>query len=110
MAEKAEVNCRVAHRASPESPSLGDQTLFFDIRNTEGDKFINSIIFSDSRKLVTPLECKAFDQWRVQSDMNFGFIPLTDPILPIATTTSDIPCVDPIKLHEEVKNITCQII
>ena len=66
-------------------------------------KFINSIIFNDSRKLVARLECKAFDQWKVQSKMNFGFIPLTDPILPKTTVTSDISFLDPIKLHEEVK-------
>ena len=82
---------------------LDGQTLLFDIRNTEGDKFINSIIFSDNKKLVAPLECKSFDQWRVQSEANFGFIPLMDPILPTTETTSDIRFLDPIKLHEEVK-------
>ena len=79
------------------------QRLLFDIRNTEGDKFVNSIIFNDNRKLVAPVECKAYDQWRVQSKVNIGFIPLTDPVLPSTERISDIRFSDPSKLHEEVK-------
>ena len=103
MAHKVEEKGAVAHINCPKSPLPDDQVLLFDIRNTEGDKFINSIIFNDSKKLVIPLECKAFDQWRIESDMNFGFIPLTDPCLPTDTTRSDISCPDLIKLHGEVK-------
>ena len=84
------------------SPLTG-QALLFDIRNTEGDKFVNSIIFSDSKKFVAPVECKAYDHWRTQSDVNFGFIPLTDPVLPTTDMVSDVRFSDPIKLHEEVK-------
>ena len=96
----ADENRSGPHNNNTQSGLMDDQALLFDVRNTESDKFINSIIFNDSRKLVAPLECKAFDQWKVQSKMNFGFIPLTDPILP---KTSDISFLDPIKLHEEVK-------
>ena len=103
MAHKVKEKGVVSNKNSQKSHLSDDQVLLFDIRNTEGDKFINSIIFNDSNKLVIPLECKAFDQWRIQSDMNFGFIPLTDPCLPDDTTRSDILCRDPIKLHGEVK-------
>ena len=80
------------------------QKLLFDIRNTEGDKFINSIIFNDSKKHLAPVECAAYDQWRVQSKMNFGFIPLTDPILPSTEIISDMKVSDPVALHEKVKS------
>ena len=82
---------------------LDGQSLLFDLRNTEGDKFVNSIIFSDNKKFEATLECKSYDQWRAQSKMNFRFIPLTDPILPSSEIASDIRFLDPIKLHEEVK-------
>ena len=103
VAHKVKEKGAVSNKNSQKSHLSDDQVLLFDIRNTEGDKFINSIIFNDSKKLVIPLECKAFDQWRIQSDMNFGFIPLTDPCLPVDTTRSDFSCRDPIKLHGEVK-------
>ena len=106
----ADEKCSGQPNKNTQSGFMDDQALLFDVRNTEGDKFINSIIFNDSRKVVAPLECKALDQWKLQSKMNFGFIPLTDPILPETTVTSDIRFLDPIKLHEEVKNIICPII
>ena len=43
------------------------QQLLFDIRNTEGDKFLNSIIFNDQKKVVEPVECMSYDKWRVQT-------------------------------------------
>ena len=76
--------------------------MLFDIRNTEGNKFVNPIMFNDLRKLVAPVECASYDQWRVQSKAKFGFIPLTDLVLPSTKRTSDIQFSDPIKLHDEV--------
>ena len=97
-------NINVARPANPNSGGLlHGQKLLFDIRNTEGDKFVNSIIFNDSKKHLAPVECAAYDLWRLQSKMNFGFIPLTDPILPSTETISDMKVSDPIKLYEEVK-------
>ena len=102
--ENTDHNNNAAPALNPNSVALmHGQKLLFDIRNTEGDKFINSIIFNDSKKHLPPVECAAYDQWRVQSKMNFGFIPLTDPILPSTETISDIKVSDPITLHEKVK-------
>ena len=103
VVDGADENRSGPYNNNTQSGLMDDQALLFDVRNIESDKFINSIIFNDSRKLVAPLECKAFDQWKVQSAMNFGFVPLTNPILPETTVTSDISFLDPIKLHEEVK-------
>ena len=77
--------------------------LLFDIRNTEGDKFLNSIIFSDQSKVVEPVACISYDNWRVQTKDKFGFIPLTDPIMPNTDKISDITDADPIRVHKEVK-------
>ena len=45
----------------------------------------------------------AYDLWCQQSKVKFGFIPLTDPILPVNENISDKECRDPIELHNEVK-------
>ena len=79
------------------------QRLLFDIRNTESDKFMNSIIYNDQDKVSSPTECRAFDLWSAQSKVKFCFIPLTDPIMPSRADTSQIKCRDPIELHHEVK-------
>ena len=86
-----------------ETDPITDQVLLFDIRNAEGDKFVNSIIFGDNKKIVTPVECRSYDQWRLQSDMNFGFIPLTDPILPTTDKVAGARFSDPTQLHKEVR-------
>ena len=39
------------------------QKLLFDIRNTDNDKFINSIIFNDQSKITSPTQCLAYDLW-----------------------------------------------
>ena len=84
------------------------QRLLFDIRNTESDKFMNSIIYNDQDKVSSPTECRAFDLWSAQSKVKFGFIPLTDPIMPSRADTSHIKCRDPIELHNEVKKYDLQ--
>ena len=71
--------------------------------STESDKFVNSIIYNDQRNVTSPTQCRAYDLCRAQSKVKFGFIPLTDPIMPRQREISKIKCRDPIKLHEEVK-------
>ena len=83
--------------------TTGCQKLIFDIKNTESDKFMNSIIYDDQNKIPSPIQCRAYDLWRVQSKVKFGFIPLTDPIMPSRVELSNIACNDPIQLHNEVK-------
>ena len=86
------------------------QRLLFDIRNTESDKFMNSIIYNDQDKVSSPRECLAFDLWGAQSKVKFGFILLTDPIMPSRADTSQIKCRDPIELHNRLKSMTYRTI
>ena len=95
--ECGKVQSSLVHQYVPE------EKVLFDIRCNEGDNFVNSIIFSDQRKVDAPIQCEAYDQWKVQSGAIFGFIPLTDPILPVNTHISDKKITDPIELHKEVK-------
>ena len=71
------------------------QKLIFDIRNTDNDEFISSIIFNDQSKFTSPTQCVAYDLWCQQSKVKFGFIPLTDSIIPSDDKMSTIKCKDP---------------
>ena len=61
-----------------------NKVLLFDINNCD-DKFLNA---TGKKKLEELLKVKGdkkivpFDQWRKQSDFEFGFVPLSDFILP----------------------------
>ena len=46
-------------------------------------QILHSILFSGHEdRLVTPVDCRIFDTFKTQTDVQFGFIPLSDPILP----------------------------
>ena len=92
----------VLQGAINENP-ICQQRLLFDISNVDNDKFMNSIIYNDPNNVSRPTQCLAYDLWSAQSKVKFGFIPLTDPIMPSRADTSQIKCRDPIELHNEVK-------
>ena len=71
-------------------------------RNHTYDKFVNSIIY-DQHQPEKPVQCDAYDLWRHQSKVNFGYIPLSDPVMPNNTDISTKVIADPIELHKEVK-------
>ena len=81
----------------------GKQKLLFNIRGSEYDKFINSIIFHDQSRGVMPNQSDAYELWCQQSKVTFGFVPLSDPIMPATSKVSNKVVADPIELHEEVK-------
>ena len=71
----------------------------------EGDKYLNTIV---SKKLSKALgenqhmACDIFKLWRAQSEFDFGFIPLSDFILPCNESVSKyVSC--PIECHRKVK-------
>ena len=54
----------------------------FDI-NEADDKFLHSVLFNTrGNRFVTPTNCKTYDMYKNQTDFQFGFIPLSDPLLP----------------------------
>ena len=83
--------------------SNDQKKLLFDIRITDSDKFINSTIFNDQDRWVSPSQCVTYDLWCQQSKVKCGFIPLTDPIMPVNHQLSSLQIADPIELHKEVK-------
>ena len=82
--------------------SGSEYKLLFDIANSDDDKYINSVIFNDQNNIVNNNPCVAYDKWCVQSKFKFGFIPLTDPMMPKNEKIGK-NLTDPIEIHKEVQ-------
>ena len=54
-------------------------------------------------------ECLSLVQCTDKSKYRFGFIPLTDPILPADKGSRNITIQDPIALHNEVKTYEAKL-
>ena len=101
-----ELNIGVTNNGEQTDMSKQDKVLLFDINGCD-DKFLNVT----GKKKLEELLCvkgetnvQIFNQWRAQSDFDFGFVPLSDFImLPI----SDIPAhcvIEPFALHKHIKD------
>ena len=61
----------------------------FDITNCGHDKFLHSLLFQGSSTSCSPVQtCESFNLCKSQSKFDFGFIPLTEPILPMDSNTA----------------------
>ena len=81
--------------------------LLYDVNGIDDDKFMNSIMFyTDIEKGDPQNQCLSLLQCMSQSKYRFGFIPLTDPILPKNRNVSSIRITDPIDLHNHVTKST----
>ena len=64
---------------------FGDLVKVFDINATNDDKFTVGLFSKTVSKQIFKnknLQCDAFRSWESQSDFHFGFIPLSDLVLP----------------------------
>ena len=92
-----------------DTPGGGDGQNFaplFDINEClEGDKYLNTIVNKKLNKALNDnkhMACDIFRLWRAQSEFDFGFIPLSDFILPSDESISEyVSC--PIECHRKVK-------
>ena len=83
-----------------------NKVLLFDINNCDY-KFLN---IRGKKKLEELLKVKGdtnivpFDQWKKQSDFEFGFVPLSEFILPDRSDCVEGHIGDPFELHGRVNN------
>ena len=83
-----------------------DQVMFFDI-NSSVEKYLNVTgkkRMEELLKIKWPTNITLFDEWKNQSDFEFGFVPLSDFIMTDRTDIVADPIVDPFELHKHVKN------
>ena len=75
-----------------------------DIANCGHDKFLHSLLFQGGSTFCSPVQtCESFNLCKSQSKFDFGFIPLTDPILPMDSNTAANDDVSLLELYGQVK-------
>ena len=82
-----------------------DMIKIFDI-NAQDDKFLHSLMFSGKCREVDE-DCQVYKLCKEQSDMDFGFVPLTDPIIPDRNRVLENLDYSPWQLHALVKQYGC---
>ena len=81
-----------------------DQILLFDINLCGDDKFLHSLLFNGPHKRAdAPNNCTVYNQFLAQSQFLFGFIPLSDPVMPTCTDSGLFRANSFLELHEAVK-------
>ena len=100
-------NILTPNRINDKNKSMGqacDLALLYDLNGLD-DKFTNIVVSVFHNKIDMNLDseyCPNFRLWREQSRFDFGFIPLSDFILPKNTKQAE-PIQCPIQTHDLVK-------
>ena len=86
---------------------LLEETLLYDVNNAiDCDNFFNSITPSSMNDILTGKlqpTCTPFIEWRKQSAFMFGFVPLSDFVMPEEGLPEGVEdC--PIEMHNKIKN------
>ena len=93
----------VSDEVTPQqSECVSNMAMLFDINGIYGDTFVSTIHttiqIDDLDKVV--VRCELFNKWWAQSKYNFGFVPLSDSVLP-DNMTSSVNILCPIQLHKK---------
>ena len=84
--------------------NVEEDRLLYDVNAQKDDKVMSSIIYVDTYKPDKEMgEGPTYTFCKQQSSHNFGFIPLTEPILPGNVEISPMSSQCPIELHKKVK-------
>ena len=91
---------------APDTMRALSYARLYDINSASSDKYINTLLYRGVQKVTKTCdtkECNAFINWKAQTDFDFGFVPLSDFIMPQKSiATSDV--VDcPITQHFLIK-------
>ena len=78
--------------------------LLYDSAADSEDKYLHSLIFGNclDNRVVNP-DCTIYQLCRQQSDMKYGFIPLSDPVLPVHYDCQQNLGYSVVELHSKVK-------
>ena len=95
---------------SPKATSVVNQmencVRIFDVNRSSTDKYLHSALAKNKVKHVLTndqLQCQTFKCWKSQSDFDFGFVPLSDFVLPSNNSYESRAFVSPIDQHHFVK-------
>ena len=102
----SKMNIGVNNNGEKTDMSKQDKVLLFDINGCD-EKFLN---VTGKKRLEELLCCKGdtniniFNQWCAQSDFDFGFVPLSDLIMPPVKDLSVDCVIEPFALHKHIKD------
>ena len=97
-------NIKVSEDCMASDAEESDQKLSFDINSCGDDKFLHSLLFNGRHKRAeVPHNCTVCNQFLAQSQFPFGFVPLSDPVMPTCTDSGLFRASLFLELHEIVK-------
>ena len=99
------IESNVADMECKQDTGIPNMALLYDVSANWDEKYLNTDLpksVADIHKNRTP--CKLFNEWRDQSNFDFGFIPLSHFIMPenVDYVAPTVRC--PFKLYEMVKD------
>ena len=81
----------------------GDCVPLFDVRvSCGGDKFLNSILMNNKKSALCT-KSVFINAWKKQTDFDFGFLPISDFIMPHVVAEKSYKCLTPLEMHAMVK-------
>ena len=87
------------------SKDSGNDKILFYVNNHGNDKFAHAILHKIAGRTVVPSpNCVTFKHYKDQSNYDFGFVLLTDQILPTDEDIEKCSFVSIVELHEHVKS------
>ena len=84
-----------------ENENMGE-VLLYDVRATD-DKFIHSVLFSGRNKEANSCDSRIYHHFQTQSKYTFGFVPLSEPIMPSSFHSQQYISSSIVDLHTKVK-------
>ena len=100
-------NGTVFPKAGSVHTGANERVPVFDISTAGHDKFLHAVLYQNDRNCIDNPECEVFKQCKQQSKFDFGFVPLTDTVMP---SVVEIKCFNSnsiAELHQRVKSFGC---
>ena len=87
--------------------STRDEEVFlYDVNSSADDKFVYSLLFNGNKKIVNACNNVSLQQFRAQSKYMFGFIPMSEPLMPSNSQSNLNDGYSVVDLHKKVKKFT----
>ena len=81
----------------------GDGVLLYDVNSNADDKFVYSLLFNGDRKIVNACNSVILQQFKAQSKYTFGFVPMSEPLMPSTLQLNSNGGYSVVDLHHKVK-------
>ena len=80
-----------------------EEVLLYDVNSSADDKFVYSLLFTGNKEIVNACNNVSLQQFRAQSKYMFGFIPMSEPLMPSNYQSNVNDGYSVVDLHRKVK-------